>query len=291
MDSADLLAAYGELEGLTLTEYIEKEAGFNRALTKGVQIIKADYPSPAGGPNYTLRVGHNEFPYADDQNYGPIVTAPSFDMSALAEMPWDSVEILPHLPDKGYVKVNSQFSRWAENHNTNPEFRLARWTIGQLIGRYLPDEGNVLDAGCNDGYMLMQMHRAKPGLRLHGIDLNADSVDVAERRLQGFAEIRQGNAFHSDLRFRGRRFDVINAVGLMNHVVMTERDSRDMLHYLGRQLTDGGKLIIAGYSPCHNQKHDFEDAGFTVQACCAPPLLYRNSTGILFPHQFYVMTK
>lgn len=60
----------------------------------------------------------------------------------------------------------------------------------ERIGRFAPF-GSILEVGCNGGLNLVKLGRAYPGVRLHGVDISARAIKLAESIL---AQEAIGNA-------------------------------------------------------------------------------------------------
>jgi 2-polyprenyl-3-methyl-5-hydroxy-6-metoxy-1,4-benzoquinol methylase len=71
----------------------------------------------------------------------------------------------------------------------------------------------ILDAGCGTGYKSLMLALANPGAKIVGIDLSAESVKLAEQRLQyhGVANAEFYALKIEDLPTLGLQFDYINA--------------------------------------------------------------------------------
>jgi short-subunit dehydrogenase/uncharacterized protein YbjT (DUF2867 family)/SAM-dependent methyltransferase len=61
-----------------------------------------------------------------------------------------------------------------------------------LLRRVLPERGLVLDLGCGEGMLGRLVAVALPGLRLHGVDLDAGKIAIASRCAPANATFRQG---------------------------------------------------------------------------------------------------
>jgi len=102
------------------------------------------------------------------------------------------------------------------------------------IGDFVP-HGSVLDIGCGFGYFVRQASAA--GYDAYGVDLSADAVQVAERHLPG--KVFQG-AFESVAELEGKRFDVIFASHLIEHIP----DPRTFVANLAERLTVDGIVVF-----------------------------------------------
>lgn len=102
------------------------------------------------------------------------------------------------------------------------------------IGDFVPS-GSILDIGCGFGYFVRQA--AAAGYDAYGVDLSADAVRVAERHLSG--KVFQG-AFESVAELDGKRFDVIFASHLIEHIP----DPRSFVANLAERLTADGVVVF-----------------------------------------------
>jgi len=78
----------------------------------------------------------------------------------------------------------------------------------------IPNPGNatILDAGCGTGYRTLALALANPGARIVGVDLSAQSIDLAQIRLahHGRADVTVQVLDIRDLPSLGLQFDYIN---------------------------------------------------------------------------------
>ncbi len=84
-----------------------------------------------------------------------------------------------------------------------------------LVGPSRLPSGRVLEVGCNIGLQLQLLHRANPGLELHGLEPQPYALARA-RALSPGMEFHQGNAFA--LPFPNRSFDLVMTHGVLIHI-------------------------------------------------------------------------
>jgi 2-polyprenyl-3-methyl-5-hydroxy-6-metoxy-1,4-benzoquinol methylase len=93
-------------------------------------------------------------------------------------------------------------------------FLILRQRFLDEIGQYLPRSGDVLDLGCGFGLFSLYYAQILPGLRFHGVDLDARRIGIA--------------------REAGRRLGLANA----EYVVGDARDFRARAKYAGAYMLD-----------------------------------------------------
>jgi ubiquinone/menaquinone biosynthesis C-methylase UbiE len=73
-------------------------------------------------------------------------------------------------------------------------------------------EGRLLDVGTGPGRLLLEIHKLRPDVQLHGLDISASMVRLARRNLAGtLAEIRQGSIEQTE--YQDEFFDVVTCLG------------------------------------------------------------------------------
>jgi ubiquinone/menaquinone biosynthesis C-methylase UbiE len=103
---------------------------------------------------------------------------------------------------------------------------------------HLPAGASLLEAGCGDGALLVSLRRARPDLRLTGVDLAWSPASEAALRA---AQIDCIASPIESVRLPEQSFDVI----VMNQVIEHVWDVRAALVTLRRALVPGGSLILA----------------------------------------------
>jgi len=144
----------------------------------------------------------------------------------------------------GYARSPWRRRGWSAQNRGNVAIRgelSAR--VRSILGDRL-DAGDVLDVGCGGGWLLAEL--AVAGVdpaRLHGVDLIADRVAAARRRIQG-ADLRRADARR--LPFEDGRFA---AVTLLTVLSSTEdrRAAESVLREADRVLAADGVLVV--YEP------------------------------------------
>ena len=105
--------------------------------------------------------------------------------------------------------------------------------IGDISGQ------RVLDAGCGPGYLLAELRRRSPDAELYGLEMSAESVASARRRLGKGAQIVQGS-LAGPLVFPPASFDVVILTEVIEHLKAPEQT----LRHLTPLLRPGGEFII-----------------------------------------------
>jgi ubiquinone/menaquinone biosynthesis C-methylase UbiE len=115
------------------------------------------------------------------------------------------------------------------------------------ITRYLRETGRgegvgvrVLDVACGTGRTLAQLHRARPRLRLYGIDLSPYYVQEARDALSKDVSLLAENA--EQLPFKEGHFDVVTSTYLFHE--LPRRARRNVMREMLRVLKPGGIVVI-----------------------------------------------
>lgn len=114
--------------------------------------------------------------------------------------------------------------------------------VADLVGRFLGEPvGRCLDIGCGGGVHLAALERL--GWRMAGVDLSADQLRVAARRVPGGALVQ---ARADALPFADGSFAAAVAVFIHTDV----EDLRAVLMEAARVLAPGGPLALVCTHPC-----------------------------------------
>ena len=145
------------------------------------------------------------------------------------------------------------------------DWRAARSHIGEAIDR----DGSFLDVGCANGLLMETAPAwcAERGIHIepHGLDLSAELVSEARRRLPAWAgRIWVGNALDW-MPPDGRRFDFVH---VLLDVVPAHHAAAMIRHQLGHVAGRGGRLIVSSYTPFDDEtrhaRTTLERLGFRV---------------------------
>jgi len=105
-----------------------------------------------------------------------------------------------------------------------------------LILHAIDDGTQVLDFGCNDGWVSRRVKRYKPGCDVSGADINPEALVKARRRKGG---VEYFNSENGDL--DGRTFDVV----ILSHVLEHVHAREELLERLASLTKPGGRLVIS----------------------------------------------
>jgi SAM-dependent methyltransferase len=98
---------------------------------------------------------------------------------------------------------------------------------------------SLLDVGCNVGELLSECRRARPHMRLAGVDLSADAVKCARQAIPG-GDIRTASA--CELPYASESFDCVTCIEVLEHIPAQSRGSA--LREIFRVLRPAGRLIL-----------------------------------------------
>jgi len=101
------------------------------------------------------------------------------------------------------------------------------------------DTTSLVDVGCNAGALLEDCRHWFPNVKLAGVDINADAIQIAKRKLPD-AEIQQ--AFGFELPFADNRFDCATCIEVIEHVPQEYR--AQLVAEIRRVLRPGGRMIL-----------------------------------------------
>ena len=133
------------------------------------------------------------------------------------------------------------YPRWTFDAHT--ELLTDRITQEATIQRF---DGEILIAGCGTGRHVLQVARQYPKAAILAIDISLPSLAYANRKM-GEAGVHNVKFAHADilkLEAIDRKFDRIEAVGVLHHLVKPEMGLRILLSLL----QPGGKMRIGLYS-------------------------------------------
>ena len=115
-------------------------------------------------------------------------------------------------------------------------FRARNRLISSTIRAHFPDAASLLEVGCGTGFVLAGLRRDFPSVRLVGLELLGEGIEVARSRVPD-AEFVQLDA--RELPFDGE-FDVVGSFDVLEHVP----DDVGALAGMRRSLRPGGGLIL-----------------------------------------------
>lgn len=106
----------------------------------------------------------------------------------------------------------------------------------------------VLELGCGTGRNLELVARAWPGVACCGLDISAEMLKVARRRIGGQARLAQGDATHFDAGalFGRAQFDRV----ILSYAVSMIPDWQGALAQAAAVLAPGGALHVVDFGDC-----------------------------------------
>lgn len=122
---------------------------------------------------------------------------------------------------------------------TQPEsfwFRARNRLIVAAIRRHAPRAQSLLEVGCGTGFVLGALRETFPGMRLVGLELHAEGLEVARQRLPD-VELRQQDVLHLD---SDEEFDVVGAFDVLEHI----EDDSTAVRRIARATRRGGVVVL-----------------------------------------------
>lgn len=146
------------------------------------------------------------------------------------------------------MKANLAKKILKESHNfyqeTAGEFSLTRryfWSEIELIKKYMPNTGKILDLGCGNGRLLEMLGRnALNSLQYTGVDSSENMLSEA-RKLHPDNNFILGDALNIPL--QDNTFDVITSIAVLHHIPSNEFRKK-FFDECSRVLKKDGTLII-----------------------------------------------
>jgi SAM-dependent methyltransferase len=122
-------------------------------------------------------------------------------------------------------------------------------------------DGDILDVGCANGYLLECLVRwgHEQGLHLipHGVDIGSRLIELARRRLSDFAEnLHVGNGWDWE---PPRRYQYVYTV---HECVPTDYLAEYIRRTLDRLVEPGGRLIVGSYGSRSQRRPPFDIVAF-----------------------------
>ncbi len=108
----------------------------------------------------------------------------------------------------------------------------------------LADDGRFLDLGCGTGRIWKFLSRALPRVRYTGIDVSAESIEVA-REQPGDIDFRVQEG--KQLGFEDGSFDLVFAACVLHHVPLEDRAA--LYQEIRRVLRPGGFFFVFEHNP------------------------------------------
>jgi SAM-dependent methyltransferase len=128
------------------------------------------------------------------------------------------------------------FEPFADVEERSFWFRARNRLIVSAFRRHFPDARSFLEVGCGGGVVLVGLREAIPELRLVGVELYAQGLAVARRRLPDveLVELDARNLPYES------EFDVVGAFDVLEHV----DDDEQVLAQMVRATRPGGGVVL-----------------------------------------------
>lgn len=128
------------------------------------------------------------------------------------------------------------FNKWAKSYDRCILTPWLRSVQNKAVAKV--NGGKVLDVGCGTGQAMLQLIR-KADVELHGIDVSADMLAVAKKKLYG-KEVRLTEASVYKIPYPDNHFDYLVSTEMFHHLGSPIRALKEMRRVLKR----GGVLIL-----------------------------------------------
>jgi cyclopropane fatty-acyl-phospholipid synthase-like methyltransferase len=135
------------------------------------------------------------------------------------------------------------YDDWVIRTYSRARFLILRQRFLDEIGQYLPRSGTVLDLGCGFGLFSLYYAQILPGLRFHGVDLDARRIRIAReagRRL-GLGNVEYVVSDARDFR-AGTEYAGAYMLDIVHHV--EPETVRPLLAEIHARLAPGGCLVV-----------------------------------------------
>lgn len=160
------------------------------------------------------------------------------------------------MPHRSHQHQHRHGAGAIEGRHSDHYDRIARWFakpfyshMAREIAKSAPKDAALLDVGTGPGILLKMLGKARPDLKLTGIDIAADMIDHAKHNLADLATPPDLHAADvAALPFEAERFDLVVSTFSSHHWEDPEAGAAE----IARVLRSGGRLRI----------YDFQDAPF-----------------------------
>ena len=134
-----------------------------------------------------------------------------------------------------------EFSKWADNYDNPLTSITFRQTNAKIVKLLDPKQNSsFLDVGCGSGILIKYLLEANRGMKLCGLDITPQMVEVAKRKFASnqSVEITLGSAVK--MPYKNNSFDYVTCASSFHHHPDPLKSVKEMV----RVLKPGGKLLI-----------------------------------------------
>ena len=126
-----------------------------------------------------------------------------------------------------------------------PGYRTLFPMVAAIIDPDLPPAGRVLVVGAGTGIEMVTLKRARPDLRVHGLDPSEQMLELAKGRVAG-AEVTSGVTFQLGYATDVPTSPLFDAATLLNvlHFVPDDGGKAALLADIARRLKPGGVFVL-----------------------------------------------
>ena len=86
-----------------------------------------------------------------------------------------------------------EYLKLAEVEDRMWYFRSLHGHVARELGRFLPQGGQVLDAGCGTGGLILRLREANPAWHFAGIDFMPLACELARKRCGAGTDVREAS--------------------------------------------------------------------------------------------------
>lgn len=112
-----------------------------------------------------------------------------------------------------------------------------RWIVGEIQ----KNESSILDIGIGDAFVEELLKKRGTKFNLSGIDISRTALEKAKKKYKG--KFIRSNALRLESKFKGKKFDVILAIELLEHISVSKLFS--LYKQVNSLLKTDGKFILS----------------------------------------------
>lgn len=131
-----------------------------------------------------------------------------------------------------------EYLKLAEVEDRMWYFRSLHGHVARELGRFFPAGGQVLDAGCGTGGLILRLREGNPAWRFAGIDFMPLACELARKRCGAGTDIREASI--TALPFADAGFDAVISADVVCQVENPETAAAEFF----RVLRPGGLVVI-----------------------------------------------